>query len=105
MHLHIILAVHFLVNSDKNKYHYILVMSITSNKLKSTTICGAFTNEDYPDGSVSANATFSRNISVGLLGGSSQIYLNGISINQIGPIGYTGYTGNTGPTGSTCSTG
>lgn len=40
-------------------------MSLTSNKLKDTQICGTFQNIDYPDGSNLATGYFERDLTVG----------------------------------------
>ena len=36
----------------------------TQNNFKSTSICGIFTNSDYPDGSILAQGTFNRDLYV-----------------------------------------
>ena len=42
----------------------------TQNNFKSSAICGNFINSDYPDGTVLANGTFSRDLYV-----KSNLYL------------------------------
>ena len=77
----------------------------TQNKFKSTTVYGAFINDDYPDASVLASANFKRNITTTgdllLNGGSTASTVSFVTtttpiygnINAIGNLNLTGATG------------